>query len=106
MVSLICCESAEKWPFFGVTSIKKQTIVSVLSQSALVVCTGCIWLGRCWICVDNIWTDQFGPLAGPLQSKLGPKGVLKWPKLGQQWLVGGPNQPWWFNLVGSGWIEV
>ena len=68
-------------------------MVSWLSQSALVVYTGWIWLDQGWICVDNVRTDQFGPLAAPLKSKLGPKGVLKWPKLGQQWLVGGPNQP-------------
>ena len=56
------------------------------------------------ICVEDIRTYHFGPALK--MSKLGPKGVQKWPKLGQKFLIGGPNLPWWSKLAGSGWIDV
>ena len=50
-------------------------MVCWLSQSALVVYTGWIWLDRGWIYVDNIMTDQYGCVDATEKSKFVFKGI-------------------------------
>ena len=52
-------------------------MASYLFQSALLLKTGCIWLDRRWICVEDIRTDHFGPFAAIKKVKIGAQGIPK-----------------------------